>query len=635
MRQIFSKLLPPPEMRLSYAVLATLLSFLYLSLYVFQARVDFTLELDTPQATFFKIYWAEQDQGFSETRMSYAAINAPRGDYHLRITSLNHIERIRIDPIEYSGTITLENMRILQFGFAPIRLQSIEDFSTGQTNAQIKLLDSELSSEIRMQTNGRDGNLELDLSPQRYWTFPAYEILTLGTLLIVLAIMMRWSAPLLRDWRFVPLLLVIGFSLALLMALTTGLNLHPDEVVHLSAVNYYAQHLLPPPLDSPDAASTFSIYGHSRLSGYEIFYQLAGYFQSLLAHLDVAPLLGARTFSLIIFAAIIATSFRRKYFRPFLLPLLVSAQVWYLYSYTNSDAFALSLVIIVSYLVAYPDSALNHFLSEDQPSRYGLKLMSLGILLGALLLLKINYYFYILFLLLYLIWRLAQGHFPDRKRLWRRLSLLALVALSLYGARFAMDIHANGWDSTIIQQQMQEKYARAEFKSATPLEAKNSMLLLRDRGRSLGYIVVNARWFEKSFESAFGVYGFADYVASKIYYDLLRAIALALLVALFIAVLRSKSPANIALLLIIALSAGGLVAMSIWLSWTIAFQPQGRYLLPILPMLGILYYHTRLYSPPGLVEWLSLMLFILAAYSFVYTGLNNMGFAAVPLWNGA
>ncbi|MCP4010928.1 MAG: hypothetical protein GY726_15610 [Proteobacteria bacterium] len=630
MYRLLSKLAGSLKENPAFTILSVALTTLYLALFVFQARVDIQLEIEPPHTSFFRIYWAASDQAFSEKRMAYAQVTPQRHNYHFHIGSLGNIARIRVDPIEYVGSVTLEKLNISQFAYAPIKLATATDFSPLKLNQQIQLVESGSSSGLHMQTTGIDGNLEMALNPQRAWAFPLLKLLGMGAGLIGLALIVRLLRPALIDLRFVPWLLIVAFVLALLMALNTGLNVHPDEVVHLSAVNYYASHLLPPALDSPEAASSYSIFGHSRLSDYQIYYQLAGYFQAIPELLNASSLGGARAFGLLIFALLGVFSFVQRDFRPFALPMLVSAQTWYLYSYTNSDGFALALAVFSSYLAASPTSLLNRFLSEHQPKYYGWKAIGLGMLLGSLLLLKTNYYFFILFLGLYLVWRIAQGEFPDQRQLWTRLIVLALVATSVFAARFVMDIHANGWDSAAVEKQMQEQHATAAYKPGADTETKNPMLDLRDRGRSLGYLLVSARWFEKSFDSAFGVYGFSNYYGSKTYYDLVRYIGLLLLAALLLAVIRSRSRANLFLLLIIGFCSGCLVSASVWNSWTVSFQPQGRYLFPILPMLGILYYHIRRHVLANLVEYLCIFLFLLAIYSFIFTGLANMSSLAGP-----
>ena len=608
----------------AFWILGVLLSIVYFSFFVFEAEVKVELETDAQQPTFFKIYWAKGEQNFSESRMGRVRIDARQKQYRLMIASLDEIDRLRIDPIEYVGQLQLTRLRITQLGYQTIDINAASEFNALRPLQQIEKSRIETGQGLSITTAGPDGQLELALKPVKQSGVLWMPLLTLASLLALLALSMRLLQPLLLEYRFVPHLAAMGVLLALVMAALTGLNIHPDEVVHLAAVSYYAQHFLPPALNSDLIADSFSVYGFSRLGGYEIYYPLAGYFQTLIAGLQLSELGGARAFGLGLFALLAVISALHRPFRVFALPLIVSAQIWYIFSYTNSDGFALALTLFVAYLAAWPHSLLNRFLSDATPCYYALKLVGLGLLLGMLLLLKVNYYFFVLFLGLYLLWRVWCGDFPEQKRLWTRILLLTLVGLSLYGARFALDISANGWNGAETQAQLQEQHAKLAFKPSTALDQQQPLLHLKDRGRPLGYVAVTSRWFEKTFESAFGVYGFSDYVGPLAYYDLVRLIGLALMLTLLLALIRSRNKQYYVLALAGLACSGALIMAGIWHSWTVIFQPQGRYLLPVLPMLSIFYQHIRQHAIPQLIEWLCIALFGLAAYSFICVGLRDV-----------
>jgi len=608
----------------AYWILSALLTVVYLSFFVFEARVDIDIQSDARKATFFKLYWAKGDQPYSEARMGRVRISAQESHYRLAIANLSEIDRLRIDPIEYSGKLTFRELRISQFGYQTIALNDAKDFRTLSITQQVEPLLIQPDGSIRIITTGADGQLEVQIDASRLPQFPWVPLLTLASMLTLLALGMRLLQPLLTEYRFVPVLTAAGLLLAIVMAAVTGLNIHPDEVVHLAAVSYYAEHFLPPALNAEAITDSFSVYGFSRLGGYEIYYQLAGYFQGLISSIQLSELAGARTFGLSLFALLSIFSALHKPFRVFALPLIVSAQIWYVFSYTNSDAFALSLTLLVAYFVAWPDSLLNRFLSEADPRHYVLKVLGLGLLLGMLLLLKLNYYFFVLFLGLYLLWRIWRGDFPEQKRLWTRILLLSLIATSLYATRFALDISANGWNGAETQAQLQEQHAKPAYKPSTPLDQQQPLLHLKERGRSLGYIVITSRWLEKTFDSAFGVYGFSAYFASLAYYDLVRIIGLLLLMALLWALIASRNKQYYILAAAALACSGGLILAGIWHSWTVIFQPQGRYLLPVLPIVAIFYHHIREFAIPQLVEWLTIALFILASYSFIFVGLRQI-----------
>ncbi len=624
MSQAQHKLLSFITKNLTFLILGTALVCIYLSFFVFEAQVKINIQTNSPLNTYFKIYWADKEQTYSERRMARVLVNNQQQAYQLSIADLGDIERLRIDPVEYPAKVLIREISISQFGFMPIILSGKQALGILSAVQQAEAVAYKKPDGVVFQTTGNDGQLEIKINPVRQLAFPARHIATLLALFCILALITVYLRPLLTDLRFVPYLLAVAFLLALIMALRSETPIHPDEAVHVSAINYYAHHLLPPALDSELAAPTYSIYGHSRLSNYEIFYQLAGYFQRVVKSGNEPTLFTARLFNLGLFSLLLLISIVNKDFRPFALPFLVSAQIWYLFAYTNSDAFGLVIATIMSYQVAYQNSMLNQFLTQTNPKYFWLKLLGLGLLFGMLLLSKINYYFFVVFLGLYLIWRISQEHFPVKKRLWSRLGLILVIATSLYGTRFALDISANGWDRADMAAQMQEKFAKLPYKASTTLDQKGPMLNLKERGESLGKIVITDRWFEKTFQSAFGVFGFNQFSASLAFFDFVRFTGILLILVLLLGSLNGKRYNHLALLAFVGVCALGLILSSIWYSWSAAFQAQGRYMLPIFPMLTIYYYHVRQFTVPHVIEWLSIALFGLALYSFWFIGLPNV-----------
>ena len=251
MRRYFCTLFCYLKANPAFTVLSAVLTALYLALFMFQARVDINLEIEAPHSSYFRLYWASSGQAFNEKRMAYVQVNSLHQNYHFYIASLRQIDRLRIDPIEYTGKATLNHLKLRQFGYAPVVLQKPADFAPLLAQQQLQINQPESSTSLRMQTTGIDSQLEISLKPERVWAFPFLQLIGIGLALASLAIVMQRLQFALLDLRFVPYLLCVGFILATIMAFTTGLNMHPDEVVHLAAVDYYANHGLPPPLDAP------------------------------------------------------------------------------------------------------------------------------------------------------------------------------------------------------------------------------------------------------------------------------------------------------------------------------------------------------------------------------------------------
>ena len=308
----------------------------------------------------------------------------------------------------------------------------------------------------------------------------------------------------------------------------------------------------------------------------------------------------------------------------FALPLLISAQTWYVFSYVNSEGFAIIVSTIISYQVAFKESALNKLLRETESQYIWLRYILFGLMFGVLLLLKENFYVFIVFLGLYLLWRIIFDDLPNNRTLWFRLIVISLIACSLYGLRFALDYRANGPDRDTKIAEMVEQKAQIIYKPSTPLEHKHIYLYLKDRGFSLDRLISKEHWDRKSLITAFGAYGYTQFFSSQAFYDLVRNLGLAIVGLMLFGVLINGSTGVQTLFLIVGGCSVLLVTLLLLRSWTISFQPQGRYFAPLLPMLGILYYHARPHIYQKLVVMLTIGMFLLATYSFIFIGLHEV-----------
>jgi hypothetical protein len=131
-------------------------------------------------------------------------------------------------------------------------------------------------------------------------------------------------------------------------------------------------------------------------------------------------------------------------------------------------------------------------------------------------------------------------------------------------------------------------------------------------------------WGAKTFLSAFGSFGFTQYFPPGAFYGLIELVGLLLLGYLLYGILVHGPPRLHALVIVMLGCAALLLITLVWRSWTVSFQAQGRYLAPILPMLGILYYHARDYVDQRIVLLGSLAMFLLATYAFVFVGLHDI-----------
>jgi len=473
--------------------------------------------------------------------------------------------------------------------------------------------------------------------------------------------------------------LVIAWAFAASMTFTSAFNAHPDEIYHARAADYYRIHWLPPRFDDPDAVPSYSPYGASYLHERDIVYLLAGKWSMV-----IAPLVGGvetayRLFNLMLFTLLLLAFACNRSARPLLIPLILSAQVWYVFSYFNGDALALSAAFFVGYQIAVPGSGFNRALVGSPGWRRIAGVLLLGVGLGVVLLAKRNFYIFLIFLVAYVAlrefgFRAALGvalatlvglawyfHVPAdiplglyigailgisaivlgdvvsrlsdaafRRRLSLYISAVA-VGLTLFLPRVVYDriVVKNPANPISSAQAAAEIYAEAPWKPSRITErGADPGLHLRERGVSYGDVLfINRNFYGHrnflwgSFQSTVGVYGYMTISSSDRFYVVVGAGYLILFLALIYWVLRARDRAAqeaIALACVFALLT---VLMSSLHSWNSDFQPQGRYFFPIFAMVGIVM--SRIPGrQPAVATLVTGLLFVLAAYSFYDAGLR-------------
>ncbi len=609
--------------RLYPVLLGLILCSLYASQFFFKAYVEIDLETYLEYRAPVQVYWASEGRNFSEDNVETHSIFHKHNVLKMRVGDLSGEAKLRIDPIQYQGHAKIKSVRIRQSGYQAIELVSKSQLEQLQPVNHIASAVFE-DQGLVITTSGHDSQLVLDMELQKLPGFTWHHLLNLTLIMAASLLIAPWVFASFERLTYVPVCLLVALVLALAMSVLSKPNVHPDEITHVKSIKYYNQHNLPPRVDGPEIADTYSFYGNSRLNGYEIYYFLAGYFSRLAEPLDKPLVVIGRSLSIIMLLALLLLAIRYQSFRVVVTPLVITPQAWYMFSYANSDIYSLFASVIATWMAVDPESPLNRFLSEKRPSRFWLKAATLGLFTGSLLFLKINYYVYILFIGLYFLWRVWRGDFSDKSLLLKRSMILLLIGLCFFGSRILWDGVNNNWDRGDRIHQMWEKYANELYKPSTPLANKHPEMYLRERGNSLDDMLRIYRWDGKSFLSSFGGYGFTEFFASPHFYDWVRIIGLSILsLMLFSVLVRGSSDTQVLFMLSMVLGLM-ILAVSFYASWVRVLQPQGRYLAPILPILGVLYYHLR----PCLYQWvfhcLILAMFLLSVYSFIFIGLAEI-----------
>ncbi len=602
-----------------FIVLCVLFSGLYFYLVANRAYVEVVIETDVP--TTFKIYWPNERGLYTEKNKMVIHTRPGREEYGAMLANIRNLSMLRIDPLQHTGSVVIKKIVITQKGIRPIRLETSGEFARLLPLQQVKETHYDVNG-FFVRSSDLDSQFEFKFTPEPEafsWLLDGIRVTFLCLFLYLLIVSL---APLVNGMQFVPVALAAVFALTAVMAAITEENIHPDEYVHVAASSYYKDHWLPPRVDAELIRQTYSIYGVSRLNSHEISYFFSGKFMRLMTPFHLSDYQVVRLFNVLLLGFILLYVFRVPEARLLAVPLLISPQLWYLFSYCNSDAFALFICFFIICQFVLSGSILNRIL-EKKHSRYPVfSYAVMGSLFAGLFLLKSNYYPFVAFVLFYFFWKknLLSGTLSWRASL-QRFVLLVCIGLGLVGVRMASNYYVNGLDRQEKIAALREEIALPAYKPSTPLEEKQIYLYRKSRGDSLNDIIVKNRWIGKTFRSFFGVYGYFTVSASNQYYDFVRWFGTGFFMFFVGSVLIRGGWRNRILLFAVLACGGGLITASLYHSWTADFQAQGRYLVPIIPMLSILYFHTRNIVPQKVFYFFIMSMFMLSSYSFIYVAL--------------
>lgn len=610
-----------------YAAFVVLVCLLACSLYYyfFVKKTYVEIELSVAQRCDFKIYWAKGDDLYAEENMSVVIATPERRHYTMFLPNIEKINRLRIDTHNYPGEATLHKLVLRQEGYEPIVFSAPEHFKVLKPLFQVEAWDAG-GEGMWVKSSGNDPTFEFLPSPQPQ----PLDLLWLAVRLIgisaLVVLFMYGAAPLAGNLRFVPMLLFGVWLLVLAMAGTSKENGHPDEYVHLSATAYYEDHWLPPVIEDPAIRHTYSVYGVSRLNNGEVYYLFSGKFTKFAKAFKIPDYFAKRTFNLFLFGLILLYAVRNRYARMAALPFLVSPQVWYIFSYCCSDAFALFFCFLAACQVIDPESLLHRCLKGESWMGKVAGAVAVGLILGVIFLLKKNYYPFIAFFYISILAMIlfTNQFYWEKKEAVLRLALVTLIGLGVFGARLGADYWINGLDRNDKIFEMQKELAIPWFNPNTDVSEKHPSINRKDRGVTIPEIIHHDRWFERVFRTSFGVYGYFTISGTDGYYNLVRWTGVALLAFLFGTFLVRGGLVGGGLATVAFGLGVALIAVALHHSWTVDFQAQGRYLFPILPMLGIVYGINHEVVHRRLFLLLFLPMFSLGVYSFIFEGLMRI-----------
>lgn len=546
-----------------------------------------------------------------------------------------HCALKRIDPLdrEYeSGPLTVQRMTVRQNGFLTIDLneEQLRRFFTGNDQVRFTAEDG-----FTFEVTGGDPQLlptEEFQALYRQFRFPVFFMGFLGSSLIWL-LLLGLSLWLYQETKNASLggrvasyLFAAGLVGAVLTCIYTGLRspfwLNPDEYDVKAAVNYYFTHFMPPDIRSDVINDSFPVYGTSRHFEWNLFY----FYAAKLGQFFVDPTVRMRLFSLLIFtvmAGITLKNIRKHY--ALLFVLLLTPQVWYIFSYATSDALDFFAGFLSLYEILEENSMLNRLLREPYHRRHILYYGLLSVLFIHLLWAKASFYPILVFLFLILLIRLLHQEKKERGALLRKYLILVGLTLGIFVIRYMItDYPYYGFDKLRVVIEVTERRADFGYKPSTPpIEQAYSMSFF-GKGITLGELLTKYEFHKNLFRTFAGFFGSYAFGEGDWYYILMGGLYLILLGWLTWRFIQMKDKQKWQEYGAAAFCCFLQYALIVFNSWFIDFQPQGRYLLPILFFISYLISRINRSKEDKVLRGLLVCTCLLSLFAFWHVGIPNL-----------
>ncbi|MEE9338169.1 MAG: hypothetical protein V3U87_08820 [Methylococcaceae bacterium] len=552
------------------------------------------------QAEQVTVFWRDTVKTFSNTRAKKVVIQPGTKYYQVKTSNIGNIEVLYLKNDNKQNSLIIDQIQIKEPGF--------KTFSYEETQTNI---------------NKQRDSKRLIIS----------VILFLLVCLLVLWLIFYYPKNNKNFYihlfpKLIRVLFLFSFFLVINLAWQADYNIHPDENAHIASVEYFSEYWDPPKIGDARTLNTYQYpWAISRLDDLGISYFLAGKFRHVIQLVFENKEFIARAFNAFIFLLFFVLS-KNKRLLLFLTPLLCTPQIWYLYAYSNRGGFVLFLSIMLAWQLVNKQSSLNNFLQDNKHFSDWKTILFPGLLLGILSIEQTNYVLFILFLFSVLLWRLI--FFIKHKKIFiYKCFIFILTAASIYGLRHGVDLLINGHNKYNQRMAYAEEHAEPNFRPSIA-STKDSYHGLRLRDKGVGFTEIFSPpwdWHSMSFKSFVGFYGYYAEFSPKWYYTYVLLIwAIVLFVIFRHMVFKANWQYKLFSLLSYTAICGGLL-MSILFCWLYDFQPQGRYMFPIIPII-LVYFWTMfpLWNRHEKYIILSsvLILSLLSFYSFNEVALNYL-----------
>lgn len=381
--------------------------------------------------------------------------------------------------------------------------------------------------------------------------------------------------------------LLLCFCIYLFWALTfTGASYGPDETMRYDVPYFiYTHRALPVGVED---ARTPSSWGFSYGLNISAPYVIGAMFMGVVSRFtlsETALLVAARMTSVLSMVGVawLALTLARRWWKDdplrwvFVGLLSLLPQLVFLSSYFNLDAFSLFAVMLILYgWVACLERRW------DVPS---MAVLSTGLGL-CLLSYEFAYSYVLMSAFVYAAWAIrCRRTITLRAFLRKGLFILALTFI-LCGWKFIRS--ALLYDGDLLTYRTRERYQALYAIDELKPQFRQTYALL---GRSIPDMLRETPWIETTWKSLIGCFGYMMYWFAPAWYAAYLALFLIGLAGCAVGALRRRRraprPEAAILLTGMVLASAITVGLSVYYSWKVDYQPQGRYVVAALPLLAL------------------------------------------------
>ena len=375
-------------------------------------------------------------------------------------------------------------------------------------------------------------------------------------------------------------LLVLIFASTAIVSFASDFCIHSDEYVYRMSIDYYLGGWRPPVSGESWLAGTFSPYGSSRLTEYTWYYFFAGklgWFCYQFLNINVYY----RMLNLICFAGILVTCWNKRDKYPWLyIAVCITPQLWYLFSYSTSDAWDYLWSLVVIYLLLEEHSPLNKLIDRSNKLWKNVSYILIsGLIFSMIFLGKTNYYVVLLLAFIDLLIKWIKTEKKKKGILLIDYILILSICFGFYQLKAEMpkcDKHAE----ITYTGQTAEDFVLEDIGNGTT-ENSTTGLRMRDKGYTLLQVMRggHASFFRALYTSSVGVYGINAFWSSGIYVCCMALLYIYLYGKAWKK--KQKKWDDIIKLMILPVLFILYTAIVLYYCWTVDYQPTGRYILPL------------------------------------------------------